>query len=122
MGFLSRLFQSKPDHSPIKSSVRFDEEKITHSRRDGTLETVRWDELVEITIMTTGDGPFSGDLVWILSGAPTSGCTVPGDADGIEELLVRLQQLPSFDNEAVVSAMGSTSLAHFLCWRRQPVA
>ena len=36
----------------------------------------------------------------------------------MNELLSRLQQLPGFDNEAVIKAMGSTNNAKFLCWKR----
>jgi len=36
----------------------------------------------------------------------------------MNELLVRLQQLPGFNNEAVIKAMGSTTHNKFVCWKR----
>jgi hypothetical protein len=36
----------------------------------------------------------------------------------MKELLVRLQQLPGFDNGVVIKAMGSTGDARFVCWKR----
>ena len=85
--------------------------------RDGKQETVLWSELQNVTIMTTDEGPFSDDVFWVLSGSET-GCLVPSEAEGMKELLPRLQQLPGFDNEAVIRAMGSTGNEKFLCWRR----
>ena len=38
--------------------------------------------------------------------------------NGMKELLTRLQQLPGFDNGAVIKAMGSTKNDKFLCWKR----
>jgi hypothetical protein len=40
-------------------------------------------------------------------------------SDGSKQLLERLQQRPGFDNEAVIKAMGPTSSAKFVCWKRQ---
>ena len=122
MSFFSRLFRTRPNPPSAKHVVAFDEEKITHVRPNGQHEVVRWENLLEINILTTGDGPFASDLFWILSGAPSSGCLIPGSADGFDSLLPQLQQLPAFDNEAVVRAMGSTSMDHFLCWRRHQEA
>jgi len=48
-----------------------------------------------------------------------SGCLVPQSSEGFGNLLERLQKLPDFDNEAVVKAMGSTSIAKSLCWKRK---
>jgi hypothetical protein len=48
-----------------------------------------------------------------------SGCAVPQSSDGSKQLLERLQQLPGFDNEAAIKAMGSTSNGKFMCWKRR---
>ncbi|MCE1244173.1 hypothetical protein [Oryzomicrobium sp.] len=118
MSFLSRLFGHKPSSSPAKHVVTFDEEKIVSTMPDGRQEVVRWDDLVEISIVTTDEGPFVDDVFWVLSGS-SSGCLAPSEAEGTKELLLKLQQLPGFDNEAVIRAMGSASNAKFLCWRRE---
>jgi hypothetical protein len=56
-------------------------------------------------------------VYWLLRGK-TGGCAVGSEAEGMDGLLERLQQLPGFDNEAVIRAMGSTENATFVCWRR----
>ena len=88
---------------------------------DGRTETVRWNELSEIAIVTTDQGPFVPDAFWLLHGEQ-GGCAVPSETDGMGVLLTELQRLPGFDNEAVIRAMGSAENASFLVWRRPPSA
>ena len=95
----------------------FDEEGVRHDRTDGVTETLRWDDLREVRILTTDQGPYLDDVIWVLTGTAGS-CAIPSETDGMGELLTRLQQLPAFDNEAVIKAMASTDNASFVCWRR----
>ena len=92
---------------------------VTRFRPDGTQESVRWDDLVEVGIVTTDAGPWLEDVFWLLSASDgKTGCAVPQEAEGADKLLEALQKLPGFDNETVIKAMGSTSNARFVCWRR----
>jgi hypothetical protein len=117
--FASVIFNARSSSTVSRGSERvaFDGDRITRTMRDGKTETVRWDELQEVGIVTTDQGPFVDDVFFVLLGE-TGGCAVPSDAKGMKELLARLQQLPGFDNEAVIKAMGSTTNAKFVCWRR----
>ncbi len=104
------------------SGVLFTDDSITHVRPDGKVENLPWDQLEEVSIVTTGDGPFAEDVFWVLL-APDrrTGCAIPASATGMDALLRRLQSLPSFDNEALIRAMGSTIDARFQCWtKRRP--
>ncbi|MEP6607984.1 MAG: hypothetical protein ABJA83_04835 [Burkholderiaceae bacterium] len=78
---------------------------------------MRWDALQEVCIITTDDGPYGDDVFWVLLGEP-GGCAVSSIAEGSRELVTRLQELAGFDNEVVIRAMGSTSNAKFVCWKR----
>jgi hypothetical protein len=98
--------------------VRCDEAGVVRTMPDGTQETVSWDDLEAVIILTTDEGPFRDDVFWLLKGS-ASGCAVPSETEGMSELMTRLQQLPGFDNDAVIRAMGSTDNATFLCWQRQ---
>jgi hypothetical protein len=117
MGFLGKLFGQAPKR---KARVAFDAECVTRTMPDGKTETVRWSDLQEVCILTTDDGPYVDDVIWILAGVDGGGCAVPSETQGMKELLPRLQELPGFDNEAVIKAMGSTSNARFVCWKRAP--
>jgi len=100
------------------------DDSVTRLRPDGVQEAVRWDDLVEVGIVTTDEGPWSEDVFWILMASDRkTGCAVPQGAEGADKLLEALQKLPGFDNGAVIKAMGSTSNARFVCWRKtaQPI-
>ncbi len=86
-------------------------------RPDGRTEQVAWEDLQRVEILTTDDGPFAPDVFWALLGA-SGGCLIPQGATGERALSERLGQLPGFDHEAVIRAMGSTANARFLCWQR----
>jgi hypothetical protein len=97
--------------------VSFDDAAVTRWMPGGRTEHVRWDELEEVGIVTTDEGPWAEDVYWMLRAA-SGGCAVGSETVGMDALLERLQQLPGFNNEAVIRAMGSTENATFVCWRR----
>lgn len=100
-------------------TVTVDESAVTRLRVDGKTESVRWDDLREVSIITTDKGPAEEDLYFVLIGADgKSGCAVPQSAAGCDALLRRLQTLPGFDNEAAIKAMASTGNARFLLWKK----
>jgi hypothetical protein len=81
---------------------------------------VRWDDLVEVAIVTTDEGPIADDLFWVLlSSDHKTGCSIPQGIEGEKELLSRLQALPGFDNGEVIKAATSTTNARFVCWKKQ---
>jgi hypothetical protein len=98
--------------------IYLSETEVSCHRPEGTVETVRWDELERVLIHTTSDGPLLPDCFWLLIGPGTTGCRIPWGATGEGGLLARLQQLPGFDNQAVLKA--GTQEAIFTCWQRQP--
>ena len=97
--------------------VHLTETGVRCERPGGPSEQVTWEDLQRVEIMTTGDGPFRPDVFWMLFGT-VGGCAIPQGATGEPALSRRLGQLPGFDHEAVIRAMGSTEDAHFLCWQR----
>lgn len=98
--------------------VHITESEVSCHRPDGIVETVRWDELERINILTNGDGPFAPDCFWLLIAPGTTGCCIPQGATGDVELLARMQELPGFNNQVFMEAMGSHQEAIFTCWQR----
>ena len=99
------------------SPLEFTEDALCYHQPDGTARTVRWDELRTVLIETTDQGPFVEDVWWIL--IDNAGhCMIPQMA-GTEALLARLQELPNFDNDAVIAAMASVENQIFVAWQRQ---
>ena len=97
--------------------ITFDDTGVRRVSPEGGVEEVRWDDLTEVRIVTTDEGPFGEDVYWLLAGSEETGIAVPGSAV-IDDLLDRLQGLPGFDNEQMIQAMTSTDNAQFRCWQR----
>lgn len=90
---------------------------VSCSTPGGKTESVAWNDLQRVEVITTDEGPWAADVFGMLHGSAT-GCVVPQGATGAKRLLERLQELPRFDNEAFIRAMGSTSNQRFLVWNR----
>jgi hypothetical protein len=108
-GFLKR----KP-----ASAVEIDAEGVRRALGDGKVERVAWEDLVEVQIVTTDEGPFVDDVFFLLIGANGTGCVVPQEDPQSGALLSRLQELPGFDNGKVIEAMTCTANARFVCWKK----
>jgi hypothetical protein len=100
--------------------VTFDDSSVTSTFPKGPPQTIDWDAVNSVVIMTDDSGPWGDDLWWFLEGA--NGCvSYPGGATGDLEMLAELQRrLPNFQDSAVIAANGSTSVARFVCWQRIP--
>jgi len=96
--------------------VTVSEDGVTCGEPDGRVTRVTWPALRRVTLVTTEQGPAVCDLFWMLEGEML--CLVPQGAPGEEALLPRLQQLPGFNNGAVIDANCSTEMADFVCWER----
>jgi len=113
---------ARPLYPESLVKVTVTDAEIISTRPDGTIERCLISELKELYIVTTSGGPWSSDVWWLFVGSsPGTGCSFPGGATGEKEALHFAQQLPGFDSEAFISAMGSTRDAKFLCWRRGSV-
>ena len=99
--------------------VVFDSSQIRFRNASSREQTLGWDDLGSVTIVTTDTGPFEVDLYWVLTSRDGGqSLCVPMGAMGEQDLLRELQRrLPDFDNEAVIRAMGSTASATFVAWR-----
>ncbi len=80
-------------------------------------ESIRWDDLVQVSIETSSAGPEEEDFFWLLHAHDGTGCLVPMGAAVRARLLPRLQRLPNFDNRCVAMAAGSVEEARFVPWK-----
>ena len=113
--WLKSLFAPAPPELDFQLTI--DSSGVRLQRPNGNVESVTWDDLQTVTMVTTDEGPLLEDVFIVLHG--TNGdCAVPSGAPESDDLLKRLQQLPGFDNEAVIQAMCSASNNEFLCWER----
>lgn len=83
-------------------------------------ESVLWEDLVRVTVITTDEGPFVEDFFFLLHDRHGGGCVV-SNAKAVEVgLVAALQRLGDFDNLALIEATGSTECAEFLLWDSAP--
>jgi hypothetical protein len=80
------------------------------------LTGVRWDAVTEISVRTTGRGPFEEDVFFVFAYDDDDALAIGlGDSD---DLLPRLQAMPGFDNEAFIRAVAISETGTSVLWRR----
>lgn len=90
-----------------------DEHGFTHEGR-----TLAWDDLVEVSVVTTAaGGPLAQDALFVLLGESGS-LVVSASHPSSQALLGRLQRLPGFQNEVLVTAMETAEADRFVVWTR----
>ncbi len=95
--------------------VTMTEEEITRILPNGQSESVRFDDLMEVSIITTDQGPFVEDVFFVLRGH--SGGTIIGHDWACRlKLLDRIAPLPKFDLEETIRAMGCCENKVFVLW------
>ncbi len=114
LGFLKGLARPPATSTLDYPSVAFDDQGITVEMSQARRESVRWNDLLEVRVVTTSEGPAVEDIFFVIVGRD-SGCIVPQSK--ATALLPRLQELPAFDNLTLVEAMGSAKDATFTVWR-----
>jgi len=98
--------------------VFFDADAIERRDESGNSSKMSWSDLAEVSIQTTNAGPAVDDMYFILTAADGHKLTIPSQASGADTLLAHLQQLPGFDNQAVIDASSCTENASFPCWKK----
>jgi hypothetical protein len=101
-----------------ESNIFIDERGVRRVLADGKVEQVLWDDLVEVGILTTSDGPFAEDVFFVLLGRDGQGCVIPHSVPEASALMERVGRLLGFDYEPAVRAISSAENAKFVCWRR----
>ena len=114
---LLKRFFKKDDrkHSKRPSHVGFDQEKFWVKHSEQEEESFLWKELIGVAIRIFNNQPRTPDVFWIL-GVEKKLLTYPDKATGEIRMLKRLQKLPGFNNNSVISAMSCTENETFICW------
>ena len=70
--------------------------------------------ITSVKIETNDEGPLGTDVWWII-GSAVDALVFPSGATGEQQILQVLQQLPGFNNSAVVDAMICVEPKTFVC-------
>jgi hypothetical protein len=99
--------------------VVVDDAGVTRRLADGREEAVRWDEVVEVEVLTTKVGVHKGDGVVLVLGADAErGCLVPSKLAVEHGVVERIAALPGFDVGALSRAMELAPPSRTSVWVR----
>jgi hypothetical protein len=118
--FFTRLFRGKDEKvvHPEHAFRVWDTDEALHCQlRDEPEESMRWDDLHEIRIITTDEGPMLPDAFWRFSSRDRE-IVFPQMALGEKSVIDRAMKLPGYDYDQSIAAMRSTDNAEFIVWRR----
>ncbi len=96
--------------------VVVDDAGIILTRGDET-QRIGWADVRSVHIESVAGGLKPDDVVWVLT--PARGATplrVAQTAPGADAMIARLQQLPGFRYEPMISSMITTEATRFLVW------
>jgi hypothetical protein len=95
--------------------VWFDDENAWVQWPEKEPLSLAWSALIGVAVETTDQGPFTEDVWWHLA-SKEKVVTYPSEASGAGEILTRLQDLPTFNNERLIQAMASMQNNTFILW------
>jgi hypothetical protein len=99
--------------------LEVDEVGVTRRLADGREESVRWDELREVEVITTKVGVHKADgVVLVLGAGEDRGCLVPSGLATEHGVVERVAALPGFDVRALSAAMERPPPSRTSVWTR----
>ena len=81
-------------------------------------EEIALDEITQIDLVTTSEGPFSEDVFAVLRGKDKE-ITIPQNTENFESLFDVFKKFEGFNYEAFIEAMSSTENERFVCWQKK---
>lgn len=114
---LSPLFAKRSPKPEDEFVVTLTDDDITVAHPERKTESVRWDDVQAIKVLTTDAGPFFPDVWFVLIGT-NGGCVFPQGAPNAESAYDRISQFDGFDFETFIHAMSSAKNEEFLLWSR----
>ena len=116
-----RLFSKKEKQNihleeAYKTTITKENVTVEHPKRP--LELINWDEIEEILLVNTDEGPFLPDVWLILSGGD-KGCSLPQGSDGFEKVFDIVSKYEGFDFENFIQSMSCTDSKSFILWKKK---
>lgn len=122
MGIWNKIFGSKTENEKRKQPEDFYETeitdvyvKVTHPKRKD--EQINWNEIEEIKLINTDEGPFLPD-VWLILMGNGKGCSIPQGSDGWNKVYDIVSKYDGFNFENVIKSASCTDNEIFELWQR----
>ncbi len=130
MGFWKKLFggnempeQDSDNANPIKKQmedfyeVKIDEKSITVSHPKRPLEEIDWNEIEEIKLINTDEGPFLPD-VWLILLGNGKGCSIPQGSEGWDKVYDIVSKYKNFNFGNVIKSAQCAENQTFELWKK----
>lgn len=122
MGLWNKIFDSKKEDTNKKQPEDYYETeitdvyvKVTHPKRK--TEQIDWNEIEEIKLINTNEGPFLPD-VWLILMGNGKGCSIPQGSDGWDKVYDIVSKYDGFNFENVIKSASCTNNETFELWQK----
>lgn len=122
MGFWNKIFGSKKDTSNRKQPEDHYEieitdiaVKVTHPKRK--TKQIEWNEIEEIKLINTDEGPFLPD-VWLILMGNGKGCSIPQGSNGWDKVYDIVSKYDGFNFDQVLKSASCTDNETFELWKK----
>ena len=122
MGFWSKIFVLKSDNVDRKQLEDYYETEVTdiyvkvsHPKRKD--EQIEWNEIEEIKLINTDEGPFLPDVWLILIGNGKS-CSIPQGSEGWNKVYDIVSKYDGFNFENAIKSATCTENETFKLWKK----
>jgi hypothetical protein len=119
MGLFDKIFGKKKTFQPEENfviTITDEIVKIEHPKRK--TEMVKWNDIKEIIMLNTDDGPWLPD-VWMGLIGDEGGCLIPLGAKGYDDVFDIVSKYEGFDFESYIKSATCTENAQFLVWKKK---
>jgi len=114
-----KLLQGDKNQNTTNLNIIVDKNGVRINRLNGKTEEIKWDEIGEVSIITTSDGPFTDDVYLCLhSTDDKTGCAIPSTVNGYNEVYDIVSKYEGFDFKTVIEAMSCATDAKFTLWKK----
>ncbi len=118
MGFFSQFFKKKVPRNPEDDfTVTVTDEFIKVEHPSRKTEQISWENIEEIKLINTDQGPWLPDI-WLTLLGQNEGCLIPTGTKGYEEVYEIVSKYKDFNFENVINSMSCTENAEFELWRK----
>lgn len=90
--------------------------KVEHPKRK--TEEIYWNDINEIRLINTDDGPIMPDI-WLALIGTNSGCLIPHGTEGFKRIYDIVSKYDDFNFENAIKSMSSASNEQFLVWSKK---
>ena len=122
MWFWKKIFGGKEKQSNKKQiedyyEVEITEKSIIVTHTSRPLEQIDWNDIDEIKLVNTDEGPFLPD-VWLILMGNGNGCSIPQGSRGWDQVYEIVSKYKGFNFENVIKSAGCTDNQIFELWKK----